>query len=119
MDLQQRAQDVAEELKKINSDTVYVVTLKRRDRYQQEGRVFLVRKHMAARLVVDGTHDYATPEQIQAYEAEHAKRSEEIKRQVAQAEQKFQLNLSPELIAAAVAAAQSAQQAPPAVKSRG
>ena len=105
MDLQQRAFDVNQEMGKIRTPIVHVVSLRRRDRHMTEGRVFIVKAHQAAKLIVDGTHDYATPAQIEEFEADQASRKADIQKQQAQSEQKFQLNLSPELIAAAVSAA--------------
>jgi hypothetical protein len=59
---------------------------------------------MAARLIVEGTHDYASKEQVTAYESEQAARSQTIREAAIKDEQKFQINLSPDLIAAAVKA---------------
>lgn len=110
MDIKQRAADVAEEYSKLKGETHYVVSLKRRDRYQEAGRVFLVKRLMAARLIIAGTHELANTEQIKAYEAEMEERSKAIRSQQAKEDQKFSINLSPDLIASAVAASQAGKQ---------
>ena len=113
MDLKQRAQDIREEIGRLKggpSSPMYVVSLKRRDKHQTEGRVFIVPGHMAAKLVVDGTHDYAKPEQIQAYETDQAAIGQAIRTEQAKSEQKFVLNISDDMIARAVASQAAASQ---------
>jgi hypothetical protein len=90
--------------------STYVTSLNRRDRHQVGGRVFLVPALQAARLLVEGTHEYSTKQEIVAYEEEMQARSRSIREQQTSEEKKFQIVISPEMVSAAVAA-QSGQSA--------
>lgn len=109
MDVDQRERDIQAELRRLpdtRSDkklrgALYVVSLKRRDRYQMEGRVFLVTPRDAAKLIVEGTHELASEAQIREYEVEMNARAEEINAKIVEEKQQFQVVLTPELVAAA------------------
>lgn len=83
---------------KLKGMTAYVSTLHRRGTHQVGGRVFLVPALHAARVVVDGTHDYSSPEEIEAYESDQLLRSRAIRETAQEEDQKFKIVLSPEMV---------------------
>lgn len=82
---------------------VYLATRKSRQRDLKGGVVFVVPAEQAPRLIYEETHDFATPEQIEEFKAQHAARKKEIEQEAAVRKQTMQIVLPPEFYAAAAA----------------
>lgn len=107
MDIKQRWAEIHAEAATIAAPEVYVVSKSRRDKFVQAGKVFKVKRILAAKLLVEDTHELATEEQIAAYDAAEAAESTRIKQEAFKEQQKFQVNID------AASLFRLAQQMPP------
>jgi hypothetical protein len=111
MDLIEKAREVSKELENLpHGNALHIASLFRRDLHMFEGRVFLVPRKKAAMHIVNGTHALASPEQISNYESEMRNRQIEVMKLIREEQQKFQIMLTPDLIAASASFMQQANQ---------